>query len=663
MKSIKRIGQCIVSAVLITSLVVSTSPVAEAKKVSKKESVYVNAGVDGTVSKVTVSDWLKGSKQMTGVLKDQSNLNNISNVKGDETFTQKGQDLEWNTKGEDIYYQGETTEELPIDMKISFKLDDVETDAKDMLGKSGKVQIHVEYTNKSKQTKRINGEDVTIYTPFVMLTGMILPSDVYENIEIDHGRVINDGSNNIVIGLGVPGLKESLDLKEDEAEKIPDEFTITADVKDFSLGNTFTFASPNLFNELELKDMDELDELEEKLDDLNDAAEELVEGSQNLSDNMELFADKMGELKNSVKKFKKNGVDKLADGIGTLAKGAPELAKGVKEYTSGVTKFANGTTAYVDGAKQITDGCNTLYAKVENLPQQMNTFSAGLKTYTNGVDQLGAKENVTKMKNGAKAVSDGITSLHNNLATLEQTYESTGKLVQGLKATGADASMIAQLEAVLAGQKQAVEQLKAATSDAGELKQGAGTLAGGVNAVMDGLGQLSASSSQLTTGASTMAKGMPELVAGVKQLKTGGDKLSANNEALKKSSKKLVKASSKLNKSVKQVKKGVNTLNKGSKSLKKATNKLVTGVDKLSVAGDKLDNGSCQLAEGMSDFNKKGVKKIVNTYDNTLVTMLDRMKAIRKAGKNYKSFSGSSDYMDGEVKFIIETENMEKEDK
>ena len=36
--------------------------------------------------------------------------------------------------------------------------------------------------------------------------------------------------------------------------------------------------------------------------------------------------------------------------------------------------------------------------------------------------------------------------------------------------------------------------------------------------------------------------------------------------------------------------------------------------------------------------------------------MVDRIQAIVDAGKEYKSFSGISDGMDGEVKFIIETE-------
>ena len=54
------------------------------------------------------------------------------------------------------------------------------------------------------------------------------------------------------------------------------------------------------------------------------------------------------------------------------------------------------------------------------------------------------------------------------------------------------------MEAVLNGQKESIQKLKAATSAESELKQGAGAVSGGVNTVMDGLQQLSAKSAELT---------------------------------------------------------------------------------------------------------------------------------------------------------------------
>ena len=654
-KKLKKTLQCTMCAVLSFGMVVCNSSFVEAKKIKKQESVYVNAAADGSVSKITVSDWLKGANETTGTINDISDLKNISNVKGDETFKQNGKDVDWSGAGKDIYYQGESDEKLPVDMKITYKLDGKEIAAKDMLGKSGKVEIHVTYTNKSSRKKKIDGKETTIYTPFVMVTAMVLSSDHFENVEVDNARVVNDGDNQMIIGMGVPGMAENLDLSDDMADKIPSDFTVTADTKDFTIGNTFTYGSASLLNDLDLDDVDELDDLEEKLNDLTDASDKLVDGSDDLYDNLKLFDSKMGELNTSVKKFQKEGVNRLANGISTLAKGAPTLVKGVTDYANGVTTFAKGTASYVDGAAKITNGCALLYKSVKDIPTQIQSFDTGLKTYTGSVDKLGSKQNVTALKSGAKAVSDGVTSLNTNLASLEKTYETTDLLLKKLKATGADATTVATLEQVLAGQKQA-------TSTTGDLKVGAEKVSGSVATVMDSLDKLSANSSTLTEASTKLKTSMPTLVSSVKTLKEGGDTLAKNNKKLKGASKKLVKSGKTLKKSIKTVGSGVKKLDKGSKSLKSAAGKLSTGVGKLDTASGKLKDGSKKLADGMSEFNKDGIEKINDTYEDDVKGLIDRLKAVCEVGKDYKSFSGIHGSMNGEVKFVIETAAIEKED-
>lgn len=661
-KKMKRIRQSVICAVLVLSMIVCNSSFVEAKKISKQESVYVNAGADGSVANITVSDWLQGSDSATGSIRDISDLQDITNVKGDETFSQKGTDVDWSGAGKDIYYQGKSSKELPVELAITYKLDGKEMKADDLPGKSGKVEIHVSYKNKSSQKKTINGKETTIYTPFVMVTGMILPSEHFDHIEIDNGRVVNDGDKNIVVGMGIPGMAESLNLDQEMADEIPSGFTVTADAKDFSMSNTFTYGSASFLNEWDLDDVDDLDELEEKLDDLTEAADQLVDGSEELSENMKLFSDKMSDLKDSVRKFQKDGVGKLAGGIRTLAKGTPALVKGVSDYTGGVKTFAEGTTNYVNGAEKITNGCTLLYNSVAGLPAQMKAFDTGLKTYTGGVDRLGSKENVTKLKAGAKAVSEGVTTLNTKIGELEKSYATTEALVQQLEASGADAVTVATLKEVLKQQKAGIQSLKAATGEQSDLKKGADSVSGGVTTVMDSLSRLAGNSSSLTDVTTKLNTSMPTLVGSVRTLKEGGETLAKNNAKLKKASKDLIKSGKTLKKSVKKVGKGVKTLDKGGKSIKKATKKLSGGVTQLDTASGKLYEGSQTLAEGMSEFNDEGIQKLNDLYEDDLKGLIDRLKAIREAGQDYKSFSGIHDSMDGEVKFIIETDAVEKED-
>ena len=90
-KNLKNIGRVALSGALVLSMVLCNGSVVSAEKVSKQESVFVNAGADGSITGITVSDWLKNSSSVSGALKDSSSLTDISNVKGNETFSQNGQ--------------------------------------------------------------------------------------------------------------------------------------------------------------------------------------------------------------------------------------------------------------------------------------------------------------------------------------------------------------------------------------------------------------------------------------------------------------------------------------------------------------------------------------------------------------------------------------------
>lgn len=55
----------------------------------KDETVYVIAGADGSVEKVIVSDWIKNGEKNQSIA-DYSELSDVENVKGDETYTMNG---------------------------------------------------------------------------------------------------------------------------------------------------------------------------------------------------------------------------------------------------------------------------------------------------------------------------------------------------------------------------------------------------------------------------------------------------------------------------------------------------------------------------------------------------------------------------------------------
>ena len=257
---------------------------AQSDTVSKEETVYVNTAADGSVEDITVSNWLKNSGDTSAKISDVSNLTDIKNVKGDETFTQSGKNLTWDTDGKDIYYQGKSTKELPVTMSIKYYLDGSEISPDNLAGKSGHLKIKVSYKNNTRVSTKVDGKSTTMYSPFVMVTGMILPTDNFSDITIDNGKVISDGSRNIVVGMAMPGLKKNLALSKDMEKEvtIPEDFTVEADVTDCEISSSFTVALTDVFDEVDLGDMDSLDELKDSMDDLKDAAVKLVKGTKSL---------------------------------------------------------------------------------------------------------------------------------------------------------------------------------------------------------------------------------------------------------------------------------------------------------------------------------------------------------------------------------------------
>ena len=320
--------------------------------VSKDETVYVIAGADGSVKKVIVSDWIKNALK-DATIEDSTALTDVVNVKGDESYTLGGGNSRvWDAEGNDIYYQGNIDKELPVTLKISYTLDGKSVTPEEIAGKSGKVTIRFDYENKQYETVKIGGKDEKIYVPFAMLTGLILDNDVFTNIEVSNGKLINDGSRTIVAGLAFPGLEEDLGI---DAEKltIPDYVEITADAKDFSLGMTVTVATNELFKKFDPEKLDDVDKLTGRLEEVTDAMSQLIDGSSSLYDGLCTLLDKSNELV--------AGIDKLATGAEALKNGAAELDGGVGKLQSGASALADGLNTLASNNDSLNGGAKQVF--------------------------------------------------------------------------------------------------------------------------------------------------------------------------------------------------------------------------------------------------------------------------------------------------------------
>lgn len=422
----------------------------------KDESVYLISDANGNVNKTIVVDHLK-NKDKKDTLEDASNLSDIENVKGKEKFTQSGDKLTWQAGGKDIYYQGTATEEPPVTQKVTYYLDGKEISPEDLAGKSGKVKIRFDYTNTTSYTETVNGEKQTVSVPFAAITGLVL-GDGFENIEVTNGKAEVSDSSSVVLGYALPGLKNSLGIKDKDLDgdvNIPEYMEMTADVKNFSMPAAMTF----VVNASDYVSTDGIDtsDLDDMINDLKDASTQLQDGSKTLAEGTDTLSDGLSTLQSKLGTF--------ASGVGTLQSGLKTYTDGVSTLSGGLNTLGNSTGALVSGADKLNSGAG-------QLASGSATLKDGLKTYTDGASQLNTGLN--QLNDNTGSLATGVTSLNDGAKTLSDGINAANKGAAGVSAGAA--------------------QLKTSIDTA---KTGADSLAAGAKQVDEGVGQLTQSLSDM----------------------------------------------------------------------------------------------------------------------------------------------------------------------
>lgn len=402
----------------------------------KDESVYLISDANGNVNKTIVVDHLK-NKDKKDTLEDASNLSDIENVKGKEKFTQSGDKLTWQAGGKDIYYQGTATEEPPVTQKVTYYLDGKEISPEDLAGKSGKVKIRFDYTNTTSYTETVNGEKQTVSVPFAAVTGLVL-GDGFENIEVTNGKAEVSDSSSVVLGYALPGLKDSLGIKDGDLDgdvNIPEYMEMTADVKNFSMPAAMTF----VVNASDYVSTDGIDtsDLDDMINDLKDASTQLQDGSKTLAEGTDTLADGLstlqsklgtfasgvGTLKSGLKTYT-DGVSTLSGGLNTLGNSTGALVSGADKLNSGAGQLASGSATLKDGLKSYTDGANGLAKGASDLDAGIGTLAEKLGTLVDGATKL--DDGASQLSASASSINEGIKSLDTGLKTPLTDKEKAG---------------------------------------------------------------------------------------------------------------------------------------------------------------------------------------------------------------------------------------------
>lgn len=433
--TVKVVGSVLLSAVMAGSMMPVTvfAQSNDENPTEKTETVYSVLNSDGSISDTIVSSWLHDEDGINNI-KETLNLTDVKNIKSNEKPSKDGNTYTWNAKGNDVYYEGTATKQLPVSVKIRYELDGQEMSANDIQGKSGHLKLTISFTNNYSKVKNINGKSIVIH-PSYLAGGMLnMSTGNFSNVKCESGKIVNDGTNEMLAFANIPGLNETLRSagldKVNNQLGISDDVTVEADVNDFDLGSIMVGMTNEIDLASELGDIGSVSELTDGIDQLIEADNQLIDGSKQLYDGTTQLKEQAAPLTGS------------SDQVRQLSAGAIQLNDGVKALQTGISQ-------YTAGASAINEGVNQLYA----IPQGAAQISEGITTYktqslVSGIDDLSAGLDTFRQKVNAGLSSADTTAMMKQLddasAVLNKmsgTLDTDADIVSGLNKAMQDAKI------------------------------------------------------------------------------------------------------------------------------------------------------------------------------------------------------------------------------
>ena len=643
----------------------------------KDESVYVKADASGKPTEKSVEVVLK-KIEGSDLIEDRSNLREIKNTEGNEEYSEAGEGRYlWQNNGEDIHYKGKSDEELPVNVHITYYLEGQEVSAEQIAGKTGKVKIRFDYENST---------DV----PFMVLSAAMLPADVFSDVEVTNGRVMDLGDQKAVIGFAFPGLMDTLklvDYEPTEEIELPEYVEIEARAEEFALDFTASVVSTGLFEELEDKDLEDLDELPEDMEELTDASTEIRDAAQELADGGSEFGDYLSQYFDGLSQLSE-GTDSLDQGLTLLSQNISKISEGSKSLQGGLEQI-DQSLAKVDlsalSSQESREAAEAAQAALVSLGQSgaelkeklgnigtelenVRTFTEDVSTYIGQVQAL--QEAVEEMPAPDLAAADlenGWTDRLNAEATaqaremltqiLESVPEETrAEIEAAVNVEDMEISLDATFGEIRDGIQKDAEGSRNTLRDASaqiveptvpDLEALSPENMEEITQTIGNMEQSLAVIGAYAEGMSQMASSLNELSDALTQLKTGVSQLSGGST---------------------QLTEGLGTFEKALAAASEGSSQLASAMNMVSSAGGELDSAYGQLVDGMNEFadgiaefDEEGIQSLAELAGPEYKDVIRGIRAARDAEHNYTNFSGICDGQKGSVRFIIETEEINKD--
>lgn len=416
--TVKVVGSVVLSAVMAGSMMPVTvfAQNNDENPTEKTETVYSVLNSDGSISDTIVSSWLHDEDGINNI-KETLNLKDVKNIKSNEKPSKDGNTYTWNAKGNDVYYEGTATKQLPVSVKLRYELDGQEMSAKDIEGKSGHLKLTISFTNNYSEVKNINGKSIVIH-PSYLAGGMLnMSTGNFTNVKCESGKIVNDGTNEMLAFANIPGLNETLRSagldRVNSQLGISDDVTVEADVNDFDLGSIMIGMTNEIDLASELNGIGSVSELTDGIDQLIEADDQLIDGSKQLYDGTTQLKEQAAPLTGS-----SNQVRQLSSGAIQLNDGVKALQTGISQYTAGASEIIS--TAQ-QGLYDISQGSGQLSYVINSGIEEKPSLKAIMKRMSDGLDRMGDMAG----KVDTVALQNAITDTNTDLKHMEEYLKGT----------------------------------------------------------------------------------------------------------------------------------------------------------------------------------------------------------------------------------------------
>ena len=463
--TVKVVGSVLLSAVMAGSMMPVTvfAQSNDENPTEKTETVYSVLNSDGSISDTIVSSWLHDEDGINNI-KETLNLTDVKNIKSNEKPSKDGNTYTWNAKGNDVYYEGTATKQLPVSVKIRYELDGQEISANDIQGKSGHLKLTISFTNNYSEVKNINGKSIVIH-PSYLAGGMLnMSTGKFSNVKCESGKIVNDGTNEMLAFANIPGLNETLRSagldKVNNQLGISDDVTVEADVNDFDLGSIMVGMTNEIDLASELGEIGSVSELTDGIDQLIEADDQLIDGSKQLYDGTTQLKEQAAPLTGS-----SNQVRQLSAGAIQLNDGVKALQTGITQYTAGASAINAGVNQLYgipQGAAAISSGMNTKGKSGFSMVEASSTLRKGLDQLNSVAAGISAESYYNSLMDNVKTAEAGVTKLQNEV--LAPTKTELGNLSTVLGEASSSLSGLSTLVGQLSSVEEAIETDQATVS-------------------------------------------------------------------------------------------------------------------------------------------------------------------------------------------------------